>query len=300
MIVCDYCGIEVSQPSRCPYCHGTFCESHLPPESHNCKHRRKIDLEEYFRVQDGSEIRKAKPSQPRRHSFKKELVLVPVIIIILSANFWIWDYKYSDGKAHGYQVGYAEGYELGLEEGNLAGYNSGLEVGFQEGYDGGNETGYEVGFSTGYYRGNTSGYALGYDLGSNETWDEAYLQGIEDGVGRGFNIRDPTYKELSQFIQDDKTDQIEYNPDNFTCIYFASAVKTNAFNKGLRCYYVNLQYNSTSGHAIIAFNTTDRGFIYIEPQLDVEVTVKEGESYSALNNFEGSVDDIIKDIVTTP
>jgi hypothetical protein len=300
MTICDQCGVEVSNPRKCPYCHGTYCESHLAPESHDCKHVRKIDLQEYFRVQAGSEIHRAKPSQSKRPSLRKEVILVPILIVILAANFWIWDYRYSEGETRGYQVGHAEGYEKGYDKGNSVGYDSGLDAGFQEGFRIGNVTGYEEGFFIGVYQGNESGYMLGYDVGRNETYDEAYLKGVKDGAGRGYTIRDPTYGEVTQFLQDDKTDQIEYDPDNFTCINFASRLKTNAFNEGFRCFYVNLKYYYNTGHAIVAFNTTDSGFIFIEPQLDEEVIVERGKSYSALNEFEGPEDDVIQDIILTP
>jgi hypothetical protein len=54
-------------------------------------------------------------------------------------------------------------------------------------------------------------------------------------------------------------------------------------------------YPDGYGHTIVAFDTTDRGLIYIEPQFDQEVKLVVGRSYSQLNNFTSAPrDDTIK------
>ena len=116
-------------------------------------------------------------------------------------------------------------------------------------------------------------------------FDEGYVTGVEDGVGRGFTIRDPTYQEVMEFIQTDKTDEMEYIPrdqsEYFVCGDFASTVKRNAFELGYRCFYVRIEYSGSTGHAINGFNTTDQGFVFIEPQSDYQVNLRLGYKYSA-------------------
>lgn len=96
--------------------------------------------------------------------------------------------------------------------------------------------------------------------------------------GRGYDIRDPTYNEVLEFISSDKTDENEYDPGSYTCINFAADVKNNAFYKGYRCGYVYILFPD-SGHAIVCFNTVDRGLVFIEPQSDDVVNLVIGQPY---------------------
>lgn len=135
---------------------------------------------------------------------------------------------------------------------------------------------------------------------TQEYYNRGYIQGIEDGVGIGYIIRDPTYSEVISFIEQDKTNEYEYDKDEFNCQDFSATVKRNAFNEGYRCFYVSIEFQE-GGHAIIGFNTTDQGFIYIEPQYDKIVALQIGKKYSELNEFvTPDYDDTIKSIDLIP
>ncbi len=87
--------------------------------------------------------------------------------------------------------------------------------------------------------------------------------------GNDYNLHDPTYIEVLTFISEDQTDKISYDEETFNCQHFASIVNNNAQNIGIRCAFVLLNfYDTNAGHAIIGFNTLDRGMVYIEPQSD--------------------------------
>jgi hypothetical protein len=97
--------------------------------------------------------------------------------------------------------------------------------------------------------------------------------------GYGYVLKDPSYSQLKAFIAADKTDEKEYVVGFYVCHDFAADVKANAASqKNFRCAYVNIDF-SGSGHAIIAFYTTDRGLVYIEPQTDEEVNLQVGWRY---------------------
>jgi hypothetical protein len=51
-----------------------------------------------------------------------------------------------------------------------------------------------------------------------------------------------------------------------------------AMERHYRCGLVAIDYNGP-GHAIVAFNTTDRGVVYFEPQSDEMVLLKVGARY---------------------
>ncbi|HDQ06607.1 MAG TPA: DUF2968 domain-containing protein [Candidatus Bathyarchaeota archaeon] len=108
-------------------------------------------------------------------------------------------------------------------------------------------------------------------------YDEGYVQGVEDGAGSGWYIRDPTYDEAIAFISLDETDENDYTED-YVCYDFTSDFAGNAFQMGYRCGFVYIEFSETA-HAIACFNTTDLGLIYVEPQTDEIVDVAVGQLY---------------------
>jgi hypothetical protein len=98
-------------------------------------------------------------------------------------------------------------------------------------------------------------------------------------TGYDYVLRDPDYQEMKDFLEQDETSEQEYLKNEYICVDFASNVKANAAEEGLRCAYVVIEYLGTNGHAIVAFDTTDRGLIYIEPQFDWDVEPEIGRRY---------------------
>ena len=98
--------------------------------------------------------------------------------------------------------------------------------------------------------------------------------------GYGYVLRDPTYQEVKAFIAADTTNSNAYVNDTYVCEDFSKDVKTHAMQHKFRCAYVSIRfYDGNGAHAIVAFNTTDRGIIYIEPQSDEEVNLRAGYHY---------------------
>jgi len=98
-------------------------------------------------------------------------------------------------------------------------------------------------------------------------------------AGNGYVLRDPSYQEMKAFLTQDETSEQEYLRDEYICVDFAANVKANAAEEGIRCAYVVIEYLGTTGHAIVAFDTTDRGLVYIEPQFDWDVEPEIGRRY---------------------
>jgi len=94
-----------------------------------------------------------------------------------------------------------------------------------------------------------------------------------------YKLHDPTYYEVKSFLEKDQTDKNIYS-ENYTCAYFSRDVNNNAEESGIRTAFVELEFPAgVPGHAIIAFNTTDKGLVYFEPQYDVEVRPEIGKRY---------------------
>jgi len=98
-------------------------------------------------------------------------------------------------------------------------------------------------------------------------------------TGHGYTIKDPTYNEMMSFIDDDDTDKAEYIPGEYECTDFATNLCNRAEEEDIRCAYVSIRFPGGRGHAIVAFNTVDKGLIYIEPQYDDLVEIEIGKLF---------------------
>jgi hypothetical protein len=63
---------------------------------------------------------------------------------------------------------------------------------------------------------------------------------------------------------------------------------------GIRTAYIRVGIAAGGSYRIVAFETVDRGFIFIRPRSHEEIKVEVGKSYSELNGFPfPSYDDTI-------
>jgi len=160
-------------------------------------------------------------------------------------------------------------------------------LGYIRGYQSSHEGIYTQAYSQGKDEGYQAGYKSGYQAG--------YKPSQEQKTSDGYTLQNPTYQEVRTFIAQDPTNANTYSEDKYVCVDFAAAVNNNAEAKGIRCAVVDIFYPDGYGHTIVAFDTTDRGLIYIEPQFDQEVKLEVGSSYSQINNFTAPPrDDTIK------
>lgn len=126
------------------------------------------------------------------------------------------------------------------------------------------------------------GKSEGEKIGHEKGYQEGYEAG-KKGIG-GYVLHDPTYKEMKDFLAADISNKKDYIENEHICTDFTAEVNNNAEEEGIRCATVYIIYPET-GHSIVAFDTTDRGMIFIEPQYDREIKLPIGKSYSATNNF---------------
>ncbi len=110
------------------------------------------------------------------------------------------------------------------------------------------------------------------------------------------NAKNPTYQELLTFMKSDKTDETPYQSDKYASFDFAETLHNNAEKAGLRCAYAIVEI-SGSPYAINAFETTDRGIIYIDDtgkrpswgegpiNEDKKVDIGVGYSYAPISLF---------------
>ncbi|MBL7209856.1 MAG: hypothetical protein ISS52_07135 [Dehalococcoidia bacterium] len=124
----------------------------------------------------------------------------------------------------------------------------------------------------GHVHGHTDGYEAGYE------------SGLREGVS-GYNLHNPTYQEMNEFLAEDTTSLKAYVEDEYVCVDFSAEVNNNAEAQGIRCAIVDVFYPEGYGHTIVAFETADRGLKFVEPQFDEEVSLIVGKSYSETNDY---------------
>ncbi len=91
-------------------------------------------------------------------------------------------------------------------------------------------------------------------------------------------LKNPTFYEVRDFILGDPTSRNKFVLNQYECRHFATDVNNNAEAEGLRCALVLLCFERGQ-HAVIAFDTTDRGLVYIEPQTDAAIHPEVGGKY---------------------
>jgi hypothetical protein len=111
-------------------------------------------------------------------------------------------------------------------------------------------------------------------------------------AGDSYNLHDPTYAEMKTFLEENTVDQNMYEPGYYVCRHFGKDLRNDATKEGIRCAYVefygprpdNMTSNQSQwrGHVMVGFDTTDKGFIYIEPRYDNEVDIAIGVTYGSI------------------
>ena len=98
-------------------------------------------------------------------------------------------------------------------------------------------------------------------------------------AGDKYNLNDPSYNIVIDFLTEDKTDENTYDDQTYNCAHFARDVNNNADEKQIRCAYVYIMLKKGTPHTCVAFNTTDQGLVFFEPQNDNIVNLEIGKDY---------------------
>jgi hypothetical protein len=78
------------------------------------------------------------------------------------------------------------------------------------------------------------------------------------------SAENPTWQELVDFLEEDRTDKILYVPGEFECGNFALELHNNAESAGIKAAFVAVHYQESTPHAVNAFKTVDKGLVYID------------------------------------
>lgn len=133
-----------------------------------------------------------------------------------------------------------------------------------------------------YQQGVNTSYQKGLEAGRQES--KKKIGDLEKQLAEAPKPpHDPTYAEMMDFLQQDPTsERIPTSPDDTWT--FAPEVKKNSEKKGIKSCVVLVKCEGFI-QMINGYNTTDRGFQFIEPQEDKPVTLRIGEGYMSQNGF---------------
>jgi hypothetical protein len=169
-------------------------------------------------------------------------------------------------------VGISAIVHINLTEDLKTAHARGLEEGYADGY--------EDGLIEGSIAGYQEGSKLGYQTSNREIKDAGEMQNI-------FFIYNPTYEEVQKILDSNDLNTVQ------------EIIDYSMIN-GIRSAYVRCQSipNEPRGklylYEFVGFETVDRGFVIIDPEIHREVKVEIGVSYSELNYLESpSYDDTI-------
>ncbi len=78
-----------------------------------------------------------------------------------------------------------------------------------------------------------------------------------------------SWSDLVSFLEKDHTNWNTYIPGKYMCLDFSNDLVANATRQGIKAWIVAVDFVAGGpGHAFVAFATTDRGTVYVEPQAD--------------------------------
>jgi hypothetical protein len=97
---------------------------------------------------------------------------------------------------------------------------------------------------------------------------------------------DTTWSQLVSFLFADDTDKQPYIPDLFVCSDFAALLHNKAEAMGIKAAYVSVDFIDGPSHAINAFNTTDRGLVFIDSTGPGFVETASGDSSPASVEYD--------------
>jgi hypothetical protein len=85
------------------------------------------------------------------------------------------------------------------------------------------------------------------------------------------NAKDISFSKLRKFLLANNVmintwrGKAHWVKDEYMCSDFTMALHNNAISSGIRCALVGVIYRNSPSHALVAFNTTDHGLVFVDP-----------------------------------
>jgi hypothetical protein len=113
---------------------------------------------------------------------------------------------------------------------------------------------------------------VGVAVVGNKVYFTQVFDVLNAASGNGSPIRlqenpqavDVSWEQVKDFVMNDDTNSHTYIPGSFVCADFAALLHNRAEAAGIKTAYVSVEFAEGPAHALNAFNTTDRGLVYID------------------------------------
>lgn len=77
--------------------------------------------------------------------------------------------------------------------------------------------------------------------------------------------RDPSFRQLTEFLRTDPTDRRPYKDGLWVCACYAEQLHNRSEKAGIRCAFVTVDLGKVQGlHTLNAFRTLDRGLVFVD------------------------------------
>jgi hypothetical protein len=122
---------------------------------------------------------------------------------------------------------------------------------------------------------------------SVEAQNLALRQSMKLVLQKDGGLKDPTTNQLISFLNEDATEEQNYS-SKFNCVNFSAMMVSHAVEDGWNCGLVQIWFKGIlqiypfveMGHVMVAFNVTDAGPVFVEPQTDdLMPSLEPGDSY---------------------
>lgn len=126
-----------------------------------------------------------------------------------------------------------------------------------------------------------TGYTIGDNFYTVHPGNYVGSDGEEINLINNGSAVDPTYAQVIDFTLSDPTSEMIYT-SNFQCGDFAEMYHNNAEAAGYNCSWVSAHFKDGGAeHACNAFNTTDRGMVFVDcVNGDTCVNLQAGSQYT--------------------
>lgn len=275
---CQLCGKEEMMLFTCKYCRQHFCSEHRLPENHLCPnmpnrgwnyYRRDVDLKYEIEKQ---RIRKRDSKEYSRRTKRKTNTVLIIFLVIIGVIGIFYLYDPTNFMSN----------ILSLPK----------QISTQL-----NKTTHQINTITDDITKPANEYK-NYYFGLIKTSEGVIVNSYGDFVVliNNRNAIDPTYSQLIKFLETDKTDEFLYvvtfvplesyqgSAESYVdidslkeiidgtkqlntpriCVDFAEMLHNKAEIEGFRCAFIHIELDNNIGHGLVAFNTSDRGLIYID------------------------------------
>lgn len=284
---CDICGYEELLPFKCKYCGGTFCGEHRLPEKHDCTYQFKQN-----NYSNNLSALKPIDSDPiPKPKENKKNIPNPTYYGQFRTYYYTDQGKRVKPKSNKIIRQFSRKTKRFINS-VINSIASLLAVVITITFLGAIYFGPTLGPYLAKYMPAAIGEIQGHDSVYPLPIDSSYVNGSQCYVTEYRNATDPSYNELVNFLKIDNTEQGLYVPGQHVCINFAMELHDNAERNHIKAHIYSIVFTDGERHTYDGFNTTDRGWVYIDdtgytaeqkstgaPSVDHIVTPHEGTSY---------------------